>query len=485
MIAQFSQGVLEFFNIVVLSYFVLLNTVYLFTSLVAFQALKKYARRLKSLDIRELIASAGAPPITIVVPAFDEEMTCVHSTESLLALNYPQYEIIFVNDGSSDRTVERMREAFDLKPAARLPTANLPTAAVRGIYRSRQYPNLWVVDKDNGGKSDALNAGVNICVTPFFCAMDADTLLEREALTRIIRPFLEDGSTVAAGGIIRIVNGCTVRNGVVTNVRLSTNYLARLQVLEYLRAFLAGRMGWSALDATLIISGAFGLFRRSVVVDAGGFASEKTTGRTVGEDMELVVRLHRHCRQNHIPYRITFIPDPVAWTECPERFGPLGRQRDRWQRGLAESLSRHIRMLFNPRYGKVGFMAFPHFFFLELFGPVVEFTGYIVFALTVVLGMASTLYVLAFFMVAYIFGTALSIAAVSLEELTFRRYPRYSDLLRLFWLAMLEHIGFRQLLAYWRVRGVVSSWRRRKGWGEMKRRGFAVESGPSSVGNRL
>ncbi len=480
MTARLALIALDIFNLVVLSYFVALNSVYLFTSIVAFRALKKYSRRLKSLDVRELIASAGAPPITIIVPAFDEELTCVDSTKSLLALNYPQYEIVVVNDGSRDTTLQRLQEAFDLSTVARLPTAELPTAAIRRTYRSRQYPNLWVVDKENGGKADSLNAGLNVCATPYFCAMDADTLLEREALTRIVRPFLEDEKTVAAGGIIRIVNGCTVRSGVVTEVRLGKNFLARLQVLEYLRAFLAGRMGWSALDATLIISGAFGLFRRSTVVEAGGFASEATSGRTVGEDMELVVRLHRYCRENKIPYRITFIPDPVAWTECPERFAALGRQRDRWQRGLAESLTRHMRMLFNPRYGRIGFLAFPHFFLLEMFGPVVEFSGYVVFALTVLLGMASPLYVLAFFTVAFVFGTALSIAAVGLEELTFRRYPRVSDLMRLFGLAMLEHFGFRQLLTYWRVRGVISSWRRGKGWGEMRRRGFAVEGGVSS-----
>jgi cellulose synthase/poly-beta-1,6-N-acetylglucosamine synthase-like glycosyltransferase len=456
------------FATVVLVYFTVLNAFYLFTSLVAFGALRRYARRIKTLDLEELLAGAGAPPISLIAPAYNEEATCVEATRSLLTLNYREFEILVVNDGSKDTTLATLTDAFELEPAPRAATADLTTKPVRGTYQSRRHRNLWVLDKENGGKADTLNAGLNFCRTPLFCAMDADSLLERDALTRIVRPFLEDTTTIAAGGIIRIVNGCRVERGTVTDVRLPTNWLARFQVLEYLRAFLAGRMGWSALNATLIISGAFGLFRRSLVVEAGGYATD-----TVGEDMELVVRLHRHCRERGIPYRITFVPDPVAWTECPETLRVLGRQRDRWQRGMTEVLLRHRHMLLNPRYGIVGMLAYPYFFFLEMFGAAIEVSGYAAFILAVVLGRANGPYVVAFLAVAVALGIALSVAAVGLEELTFRRYPRVRDLLALFGLAVLEGFGYRQLATLWRVRGFVSALRGKKGWGDMTRKGFA------------
>lgn len=458
---------IEVFNYIVLLYFFALNSIYLMTSIFAYFAHRKYVGRLKSLNMEEIVSSAGAPPITLIAPAFNEETTCVESTKSLLTLNYPEYEIIFVNDGSSDNTLFVMTEAFELALTPRAPTASLVTNTVRGIYRSKRYSNLWVIDKENGGKADALNTGINFCTTPLYCGMDADSLLERDALTRIVRPFLEEGKTIAAGGIIRIVNGCEIKSGEVIKVGLPKNLIARFQVLEYLRAFLAGRMGWDALDATLIISGAFGIFKRSIVVDVNGYSTD-----TVGEDMELIVKLHRHCLDNNIPYKITYVPDPVAWTECPESLKTLGRQRDRWQRGLMETLKKHKIMLFNRKYGKIGMIAYPYFYFLEMLGPIIEMPGYFIFALSVIIGKASGIYIIAFFMVAFIFGVILSVAAVGLEELTFRRYPRFSDLMKLFWLAVLENFGYRQYLSYWRARGFISGMRNVKGWGKMERKGF-------------
>lgn len=473
--SEFVWSVLGVFNWIVLFYFLALHLVYLGTSFFAFSALKKYALRMKSLDLTDLITTAWAPPITLIAPAYNEEATCVESVRSLLTLEYPEYDILVVNDGSKDGTIERLTEAFNLHPADRVPTAELDSAKVRGVLRSRRHPNLWVIDKENGGKADALNVGLNFCQTPLFCAMDADSLIEPEALIRIVRPFLEDGDTVAAGGVLRIANGCVVNQGRVVDVRLPSNFLARLQVLEYLRAFLAGRMGWDALDATLVISGAFGIFRRNIVVESGGYSTD-----TVGEDMELVVRMHRYCRENDIPYRIHFVPDPVAWTECPESLSVLARQRDRWQRGLFQSLTRHRVMLFNRKYGRAGLVAFPYFFFLEMLGPIIELLGYVSFTATVIAGRAEWPFVLAFLSVAIILGGALSLAAVALEELSFRRYPRLSDLLHLFSLALIENFGYRQLSAWWRLKGTFSALRGKEGWGHMTRKGFTVSEGGSS-----
>ena len=458
--------VLIAFNLIVLLYFVVLNFFFLWTSIFSFRSLRKYARRLNTLDVDELLTSAGAPPVTIIMPAFNEEANCVSSVRSVVGLRYPEHEVIVVNDGSSDSTLVTLIRSFDLAPATRAQTAELACAPIRTVYRSRTNPRIWVIDKENGGKSDALNAGINHCHTPLFCAMDADSILEREALMRLVRPFLEDGTTVAAGGIVRIANGCKFEHGFISEVGLPRGLLARFQVLEYLRAFLAGRMGWSSLDVLLIVSGAFGIFRRSTVVEAGGYWTE-----TVGEDMELIVRLHRHCRERKQPYRISFIPDPIAWTEAPERVRVLGRQRDRWQRGLMQALARNRVMLLNPKYGRIGLVAFPYFWFLEGFGPVVEILGYVAFTIALVLGWVSMPYVIAFLLLAFFLGVALSAAAVALEELVFRRYTRMSDFGRLLVLAVLENFGYRQLLSLFRFRGVLSAVRGRKGWGKMDRHG--------------
>ena len=460
------------FNYVALAYLLLLNSIYLILTIIAYVNLRQYVAGLKTVDFDELISvTGGAPPITVLAPAYNEEATCVAAVKSLLFLKYPEYEIFVINDGSKDRTLDVLMESYDLQPAYRAKSAELQTARVRAVYRSRKFRNLWVIDKENGGKADALNAGINHCRTPLFCSMDADTLLERDSLIRIVRPFLEDSRTVAAGGIIRIVNDCTIKHGVLQEIRMPKNFIAKLQVLEYLRAFMAGRLGWDALELTLIISGAFGVFKRSVVVQAGGYMKD-----TVGEDMELIIRLHRHCREQDISYRISYVADPVAWTECPESLQILGRQRDRWQRGLYECLMRHRKMLMNRRYGRIGLVAFPYFFFLELFGPLIEIFGYGVFLISIYLGLLSGAFVFAFLMASLAYGVVLSIASVALEELSFRRYPKMTDLLQLFGLAIVENFGYRQINSYWRLKGLISGIRKKKGWGKMVRKGFAAEA---------
>ena len=471
MIATILWALFTAFNSIVLVYFVALNGTYLVTSLLAFRELRTYARRMRSIDVDDMITATGAPGVTIIAPAFNEELTCIGSVRSLLMLKYPDYEILVVNDGSRDRTLERLAEEFELAPAARFPTAALETSAVRGVYRSRAYPNLWVVDKVNGGRADAINAGINLCRTPLLCIIDADSILEREALMRVVRPFLEDHRTVGAGGIIRIANGCSVDRGFISAVGLPKSLLARFQVVEYLRSFLAGRVGWNALGATFIISGAFGVWRRSVVVEAGGLDRD-----TVGEDMELTLRVHRHCLEKGMPYRITFVPDPVLWTEVPERMRDLGRQRDRWHRGLMELLNRHRTMLFNPRYGRIGMVAYPYLYLLEMVGPLVEFFGYFAVLFAVAMGITSPMWLLGFLLLALVFGVAVSVASVALEELCFRRYPKFSDLVRLFGIAFLENFGHRQIVTFWRVYGFFSYLRGRKGWGgSLQRVGFDGE----------
>jgi cellulose synthase/poly-beta-1,6-N-acetylglucosamine synthase-like glycosyltransferase len=463
-------GGISFFNLLILLYFLLLNGSYILLAVLALKELHRHRNRMKSVEVVELSTQAEAIGVTLIAPAYNEAATAVESVRSLLTLEYQEYEILVVNDGSKDATLDRLREAYELEELPRAPLARIPTARIRGVFRSRIHDNLWVIDKENGGKADALNAGLSYCQTPLFCAMDADSLLERDALARVVRPFLEDARTVAVGGMLRVANGCTFRHGQVTKIGLPRNFLAQFQVMEYLRAFLAGRMGWDALNASLIISGAFGVFRRAEAVEVGGYATD-----TVGEDMELVVRLHRYLRERGRPYRIGFVPDPVAWTEVPERLRSLGRQRDRWQRGLLQSLFRHRVMLLNPRYGRVGTVAYPYFFLLEGLGPLLEIIGYGSVLLAVLAGRASFAFISAFLGVAILLGVVLSVLSVVMEELNFRRYPRFRQIAWLFVIALLENLGYRQLNAWWRFRGTISAVRRKAGWGEMERKGFKVQ----------
>lgn len=461
------ESVLRWANYILLGYFVVLNGSYLAMSTVAFGALMRYRKLLRAYSPEQTLTSKALPPITLIAPAYNEEATCIESTRAFLSIDYPNFEVLVVNDGSSDATLTKLKEAFELEPAPRSPTATLETAEVRDVYQSRIHPNLWVIDKENGGKADALNVGINFCKTPYFCAMDADTLVEGQGLVRMVRPFLEERSTVAVGGIVRAVNGCRVRSGRVLEVAMPSAWLPKLQVLEYLRAFLFGRVGWDALSAMLIISGAFGLFRRQTVVEVGGYSTD-----TVGEDMELVVRMHRRLQEADEPYQVRFVPDPVAWTEVPSTLRVLGSQRDRWQRGLTETMIRHQRMLFNRNYGRIGLLAYPFFYFLETFGPALEFLGYIVFFIALAMGILSTPFAIAFFLVAFVLGLVLSLSAVALEEFSFRRYETSSDFAQLLFLPILETFGYRQLNAWWRMKGLWSYLRSKEGWGVMERSGF-------------
>jgi cellulose synthase/poly-beta-1,6-N-acetylglucosamine synthase-like glycosyltransferase len=363
-----------------------------------------------------------------------------------------------------------------LEPAARVDPRYIETAHVREVYRSRRNGALTVVDKENGGKADALNAALNFAENPLVCAVDADAILEPDALLRVVKPFLDDPADVAAvGGIIRIANGCTIEDGRVVDIRLPRSHLVGLQVMEYLRAYLIGRTGWSEVNGLLIISGAFGLFRRDAVLAAGGY---DTT--TVGEDAELVVRLHRRYQEAGRPYRIAFVPDPVCWTEAPESLRVLGRQRRRWQRGLWQTLSRHRRMAFDPRYGVPGTLAYPYQLLFEAFGPLVEAFGYVTLLVSVLLGLLDVEFAVLFLTIAVLYGWLVSSASVLLEEVAFRRYRTWSDIARLLAYALFENAGYRQLHTWWRLTGIVDVFRGGVSWGDMERRGLG--RGPTGPG---
>jgi cellulose synthase/poly-beta-1,6-N-acetylglucosamine synthase-like glycosyltransferase len=457
-----------------LVYFVALNSIYLGFTAVAWRSLTRHLRAERYLPLDEIFASPLAPGISVLVPAYNEEAGIVESVRSLLDLRYPKFEVIVVNDGSSDRTLERLIEAYDLAPVRKALRSGIECAPVRATYVSRRHRNLWVVDKQNGGgKADALNAGAIAASYPFICALDADGVLEQDALLRVIRPVLDEPELVAAtGGIVRIANGCTIDHGRITHVALPKSRLAAIQVVEYFRAFLVGRVGWSTVNALLIISGAFGLFRREHVEAAGGWAHD-----TIGEDVELVVRLHRRLTEAGTPYRIEFVPDPVCWTEAPETLRVLASQRRRWHRGLGETLWRHRRLIGNPRYRWLGLGALPYFFLFEFLGPLVELLGPPGVVIWWALGLLSLPFFLAFLVVSVLLGFLISVAALSLEEFSFRRHPSGREVARLVWLAAVENLGYRQLTAAWRVQAFCQLLLgRTTGWGDMQRRGLTRQT---------
>ena len=457
---------------ITLAYFALLNLVYLAFTAIAWRDLVRHLRARGHAPDDEVFASPVTPPVSVLVPAYDEAPTIVDSVRSLLSLRYPQHEVIVVNDGSKDATLERLRDAFELVPVRKALRVMLPTARIRGVYVSRRHRNLWVVDKENGGKADALNAAVNASRYPYVCAIDADAILEEDALLRVARPIIEEPEVVVAtGGIVRIANGCTIEGGRVLDVRLPHSRLATLQVLEYFRAFLIGRVGWSRMNALLIISGAFGLFRRSLVETVGGYSRD-----TVGEDIELVVRLHRHLRERDERYRIEFVPDPVCWTEAPETLGQLSRQRRRWHRGLGETLWRHRGVAGNGRYGALGTAAVPYFLVFEFLGPVIELLGLPAILVWWIFGELSLVYLLGFCVVAILLGVVLSLAALLLEEHSFRRHRSGREVARLVAFSLVENLGYRQLLAFWRFAAFYDLARGRTDWGDMRRKGFATMS---------
>lgn len=465
--AWISQALMAF-DLGVLAYFLTINTLYLVFSIIAFFSLLQHRRRWTSRALDVVMRSPATPAISVIAPAYNEEATIEQSLRSLLLLNYPKFEVVVVNDGSKDKTIEKMVEAFGLMQAPVVYQQPVGTQQVRALYRSLDNPDLVVIDKANGGKADAINAGINAARHPLVCVIDADSILEPEALLRAAMPFVESPHTLATGGIIRIVNDCKVESGRVTQIDMPKSWLVRFQVVEYLRAFLSGRVAMSAANALLIISGAFGLFKRDAVIEVGGFRHD-----TIGEDMEIVARLHRRWRDTNRPYRIVFQPDPVCWTEAPENLKILSSQRNRWQRGTCQVLSYHLPMLMNPRYGSVGLFAMPYFLIFEALGPLIEASGYIVTAVAVGFGLVNVVFAELLFLCAVVFGAVISLTSVLLEEMSFRRYPKVRHLLLLAAIGVIENFGYRQLTMWWRLKGVIDFFRKKQGWGVMTRKGFS------------
>ena len=454
----------------VLAYFALLNLLYGLFGYLGLRSVVIYARQSSQLFLDDLLGGDLELPVSILVAAYNEERTIAASVASLLSLRYPEFEVIVACDGSTDGTMDRLIEGFAMVEEPRIYRRALLTQPILRSFRSLRHPNLTVVEKVRGGRADALNAAINHARYPLIAAVDADSVLDAEAIIRASRLFLEDDRVVAVGGTVRPINGAVISRGKVSELRMPSRWIERFQILEYARAFFTGRAGWSHFDALLIISGAFGLFRRETVMQVGGFSTE-----TVCEDMELVVRLHKHFRRKDADYRIVFTPEPICWTEVPSSMVVLRHQRNRWHRGLWEILWTHRDMLFNPRYGRLGFLALPYFLFFEALGPIIELLGYVVLVAGFFLHILSVPFALLFLALSVLYGMLLSQMAVGIETLLLDRYPRLRDRIILIGAAFFEFFGYRQILTWERFLATFQVHRKRGQWGHMTRAGIGQQ----------
>jgi hypothetical protein len=416
------------------------------------------------------VLSPLSPKISIIAPAFNESRSIIDNIRTLLSLYYNNFEVILVNDGSTDDTFEKIRTTYDLERVNYYFDYRIPCERIRGVYKSKNpsYTRLTVIDKNNGGKADSLNAGINICKSAYFVSIDADSIIETDSILKLIKPFLEEKEkrVIGTGGVIRIVNSCEIERGHIRNINIPKKFLPRLQVLEYTRAFLLGRMAWSQLDGLMLISGAMGMFDRETVIKAGGYSI-----KTVGEDMELVLRMRRYMAEQDKKYEVTYIPDPLCWTEVPSDLKSMRKQRTRWTRGLVESLKTHRKMFFNPKYKRLGLLGYPYWFFFEWLSPLIAFAGFLYTLILVLTDSLNWPFYLLLFTFVYSFAVLLSTWAVLFEEITFHKYRRKRDVLKLLSTAFLEPF-FYPVHTYFAVRGNFEAMRGKKGWGKAERTGF-------------
>lgn len=447
---------------------------YVVLAIISLVELKRYLRKTRCTDYMSILTSPFAPGISLLAPAYNEGLTIIDNVKSLLSIMYNNLELIIINDGSKDDTIDKLISAFDLVQVPFNVHSTIATKPVRGVYKSknRAFKKLTVVDKQNGGKADALNVGMNISTKELVACIDVDCIIERDALLKMVMPFLQSKTPViATGGVVRIANSCSIEEGKLQEVKLPKQQIVRFQTLEYLRAFLIGRMAWSKLNGLLLISGAFGLFRKDIAQQAGGY-----NHNTVGEDMELVVRMRMYMAERKQPCKVVYIPDPLCWTEAPSDYKTLARQRNRWTRGTFETLSLHRKMFFNPKYGLMGMLSYPYWFFFEWLAPWIEVTGLIFMTVLLLLGKGSIPFAISLVLAVYTFSVFISMTALLAEEFSYNQYKQKRDILKLVITALIEPILFHPRNVWWGILGNIDLLKGKKNWGEMTRKGFVQSS---------
>ncbi len=446
---------------------------YIILGLFSAIALRKYFRKNSYINYNTLVLSPLSPHVSIIVPAYNESHHIIDNLGTLLSLYYNNFEVIVVNDGSTDNTFDLIKETYDLVKVNYYFDYRIPCERIRGVYKSNNpsYMRLLVIDKNNGGKADSLNAGINISRNSLIVSIDADSMIEADSLLKLVKPFLEEKErkVIGTGGVIRIVNSCYVEKGFIREIRLPEKILPRLQVVEYTRAFLLGRMAWSQLDGLMLISGAIGMFDKDTVIKSDGYSIN-----TVGEDMELLLRMRRFMAETNNLYEVTYIPDPLCWTEVPSDLKSMRKQRTRWTRGLAESLWTHKKLFMNRKYKQLGTLGYPYWLFFEWAAPLIAFSGLLYTVILAVAGLVNWPFFFLIFTFVYALAVCLSTWAVLLEEITFHKYRRKRDVMKLIGVAFIEPFIY-PVYTWFAVIGNLEFLRRKKGWGTAKRSGFEKE----------
>ncbi|OOG77719.1 glycosyltransferase [Algoriphagus sp. A40] len=463
--------ILEFLGLMFLILSFSVIVIYLILMILSAFEMRDYIRKNRFADYGDIITSPIAPGVSILAPAFNEGQNIVQNAQSLLSLHYGKFEVIIINDGSKDDSLDKLIQAFELEKTNYAYNAEIETKPIKAIYRSRNmsYRRLTVIDKENGGKADALNAGINIADLEILACIDVDCILSSESISRMVRPFMEETNkkVIAVGGVIGIANNCDVVNGTVTTYRVPETQLGKFQVIEYFRAFLMGRMAWSRINGLMLISGAFGFFRKDLVRAVGGYFP-----KTVGEDMELIVRMRRYMDEQKIPHKVGFVPDPLCWTEVPEDEQILSRQRNRWMRGTIETLQLHQAMQLNPKYGILGMISFPFWSIFEKSAPILEASGVIYTLILLAIGDFSAVYFIALLAMMYLLSLLVSSFSVLYEQIAFNHYKDKKDLQKLIWMIITEPILVHPKIVFWGVMGHIDFIKGKGGWGIMIRSGF-------------
>lgn len=470
------------YEIIKILNFILLNGIFIFAiaifasyiimSVLSGLELIKYKKKNSFIDYSAIISSPLAPSLTILAPSYNEGNTIIENIRSLLSLHYGDFEVVIINDGSKDDTMEKIIRHYHLVKVDYFVNYTIPTKPVRSVYKStnKAYNRLTVIDKENGGKADSLNAGINLSNKNYVVCIDVDCILEEDALLKLVKPFLEKHKerVIATGGVIRAVNSCEVKDGKIVKVNLPSNLIARFQALEYNRTFLMGRVAWSRINGLLLISGACGVFDREIVIKAGGYDS-----KTVGEDMELIVRMRRYMYENDLKCRVVYIPDPLCWTEVPETLKILSRQRNRWTRGTIETLLKHKSLFFNPKYGNLGMLGIPYWFFFEWMAPYVEAIGIVYVIMVILIGTPNWPFFIILMGFTYFFAIVFSAWSILFEEFSFPRYRRNRDILKLILISLIEPIVYHPFNVWFALKGNYHYFTGVRSWGKMERKGFA------------
>ena len=461
----------ELFKNGLLIYTAALIFAYISLAIFSIYETRSYLQRNSFVDYSIISESPLSPSISVIAPAYNEGATIVQNVHSLLSLHYQKSEVIIVNDGSTDNSLQLLKKSFELEKIEFKINQQLRTQPPRGVYKSKnaKYAKLIVIDKENGGKSDALNLGINVASNKLIACVDVDCILEKDSLVRMVKPFLEETEkrVIAVGGVLRIANSCEIKDGEIVQVNLPEKFIPRIQAVEYLRAFLLGRMAWSRLNGLLLISGAFGLFDKEIVIACGGYDIT-----TVGEDMELVVKMRIYMHSLKEKYKMVYIPEPLCWTETPESLKILGSQRNRWTRGTAETLVRHKKLFLNPKFKLLGLLSYPYWLVFEWAAPIVEFLGFINFLILAFLGYVYWKFFWGLLILVYSFSVVYSLFAVLIEEVTYHQYKKRWDIAKILLGILVEPIFFHPYLVLAAIRGNFDWIVGKKNWGEMKRKGF-------------